>query len=182
MPTSSSTRQGFSLSIYFTCGGVQPDSIKRYTDRECWVFTPCSQGQYALQQLSVDQYGFILKPLICKTYRPCVKDQEYTLLDGSLYGDRDYICAKYTECKNGLEYESKVPLFCHSKSFTWVCHQQAFYLPKSCRPSPLPQTGSARPSPPAIHPSSTSYRKLHPSGTPRYSLRTHPTKIVKHMK
>ena len=40
--------------------------------------------------------------------RPCIKDIEYMLLDGKQYGDRDYICAKYTQLKIGLQFYFKM--------------------------------------------------------------------------
>lgn len=77
-----------------------------YSNRECWTFKACQDGEYAFQSLVDDDEGFILKPLICKAFRKCIQNKEYTLLDGSEYGDRDYMCAKYTDCpKNGLEYQ-----------------------------------------------------------------------------
>lgn len=87
---------------------VRQHYVSRYqtksTDRECWKFEACKENQYVFQALQDDDNGFLMKPLICKAYRPCVDNLEYTLVNGAAYGDRDYMCAKYTTCRNGLQY------------------------------------------------------------------------------
>lgn len=78
----------------------------KISDRKCWNFTACPLGHYMLQALEDDDAGFLRKELICRPYKPCIPNEEYMLLDGSLYGDRDYICSRYTApCALGFEYE-----------------------------------------------------------------------------
>lgn len=60
-----------------------------------------------MQEPEDDDKGFLFKPLICKAYRPCNPTIEYTMVDGSMYGDRDYVCAKYTKCNTALQFTSK---------------------------------------------------------------------------
>jgi hypothetical protein len=74
------------------------------TDRVCVSFAPCSENEYVFQALEDDDNGFLRKPLICKSYSVCKSEEEYTLVNGRAYGDRDYVCARYTKCATGLQY------------------------------------------------------------------------------
>lgn len=42
---------------------------------------------------------------ICKPYTSCLRNLEYTKVDGRAFGDRDNVCVRYTACKVDVEYE-----------------------------------------------------------------------------
>ncbi len=86
----------------------------RYTDRECWAWTPCERNNYAVQLPVDDGMGFLIQPLVCSPLSSRVFGKnQYKLVDGSATLDRDNVWVDCTECDPAGTY--KVCGFC----FCW---------------------------------------------------------------
>jgi hypothetical protein len=86
----------------------------RYTDRECWAWTPCAKQNYVVQLPVDDGMGFLIQPLVCSPLSSGVfgPTQQYKLVDGSVTLDRDNVWVDCTDCDPTVTY--KVCGF-------WVC-------------------------------------------------------------
>jgi hypothetical protein len=51
-----------------------------------------------------DENGFLLKPQMCMPYVTCLKNLEYTKIDGWATGDRNNVCMRYTTCVEDKQY------------------------------------------------------------------------------
>lgn len=74
----------------------------RYTDRECWAWTPCGKQNYVVQLPVDDGMGYLVQPLVCSplSSRVISRDQ-YKLVDGSATLDRDNVWVDCTGCGPG---------------------------------------------------------------------------------
>lgn len=71
----------------------------RYTDRECWTWSPCGMDDYVEQLPLDDGMGYLVQPLVCKPLtRESIHGAQYLLVDGSATRDRDNVWVDCTNC------------------------------------------------------------------------------------
>lgn len=81
----------------------------RYTDRECWAWSPCGANDYA-EQLPVDDgAGFLVQPQVCKRLSARKSPSQYLLVDGSATRDRDNVWVDCTSCYALGKYQARCP-------------------------------------------------------------------------
>ena len=99
------------------------------SNRECYTWAPCSSTQYIHQEIFADSKRFIVKPQVCRENNYCNGAQEYTLVDGTITGDRDSVCATITQCASD-EYEvSTFTVFTDRVcAKTTQCHRTKEYI------------------------------------------------------
>lgn len=86
---------------------VECDVLRQYavrlptktSDWVCESWRPCTSSQYLFKGLVADSKNLIVKRQECRERAVCDPGTQFTLLDGSVTGDRNTVCGTITYCE-----------------------------------------------------------------------------------